>query len=131
MLLGFTEVSNRIYYGYITENILGVDSECLVMCFIPNEGFGEHNPRYFFRCVEVFVGGFKKVNGVKLRTQVRHYEFYGTGLDTTTKEFWEITNDIKLNLRGYDVNCPKQWAYKLKGDLQESDFRGLLTALAD
>jgi len=121
--LGFQEISERISFGYLGDES---GEKNLVMCFEPDEGLGGDNPTYLFRVLEIIESSYKKINGKRKRIHLKKNEFYGTFIDETTGEFWGVSNDVKLKIGGYEINCPRYWVYKFKGNLTDKEVKGFM-----
>ena len=53
------------------------------------------------------------------------YNFYGIGFDKTSKEIYEISNDVNFNVQGYIFNCPKSWLHKIPYEILEQKKENL------
>lgn len=115
---GFQEICRRISFGKIEESY--------VFVFNPMEFCDDFEDVYIFRVVPIKSYGFKKINGIKQKTLLISYEFYGTGFDKSSEEFWDISNDIKLKIGGCELNCPRSWSYKIQGDIKPEEIEQLL-----
>ena len=127
--LGFQKISENISFVFLIDK---EGTENLLMLFEPDEGFGSDNPTYLFRVPVIVTKDFKKINGVKKRIYHRKYEFYGTQIDNSTGELWDIYNDTNISIGGgYELNCPKSWAYKIIHDISHEDIEMFLDHISN
>ena len=84
-------------------------------CITVDDGFGDENPKYYFR-VRWSSRYITKVGkrGGKARISQRYAEFHAVGYTTNSEEIDTLWNSEKVSVGIHEMYIPKIWYHKTK-----------------